>query len=276
MVLLDATPTNGVGTLTVLNLLEALTARIRPHVVDPRHRDRLFIFMQPDGNPRVPRAFGMVDGLDPSREVILRTVLAKFIEDNALERFALNQIRPTILDEIQVVTGDILTAVRVGQQKNPQTLWHHYTSDGTKQRYEERLGEVFMLRERWLATEGVIDPRTRIRTAGMDRGAATPGFFCFDPFDSPHPAQAKGRLCTAYGECPSCPLAAADVSDVTTVAMYLALEKAIYAAQGRVTPKAWLTRWAPVLINLDALLAHAPAFVRTQAAALAVNFPPVG
>lgn len=60
------------------------------------------------------------------------------------------------------------------------------------------------------------------------------------------------------------------------MALYLALRTAIYHAQGRVTPKAWLERWAPVLSDLDGLLCQVPERVTAEAQRYRINLPPVG
>ncbi|MFC5354804.1 hypothetical protein [Azospirillum himalayense] len=273
MVVLDASQTPGVGVAMLLDLLESMLARTRGLVADPRDYSRLFLFIKPRGN-KAAKAFRGV--LGPSQDSCWRVALASFITDHALKPFTLRQIRPTLLDEVHLLTGDILLTKAVGRQKDAAVVWSHYTSDGTKRRYQERLGEIFLLRERWRVSYGVIDPRARVLTAGMDRGAATPGFLCLDPMESPRPNQSKGRLCTAYGECPSCPLAAANVDDAASVALYLALHRAIYDAQSRLPAKAWLIRWAPVLTDLTTLIALVPAAKRVEAAKFAFDLPPVG
>lgn len=273
MVVLDANPESANGVAPLLAQLKQITERIRPSVADQTHRTRLFVFVQRTKS-KAPKGF--TGGLCPSMDIVWKSALSSFIRDYQLDRFALNQIRPTLLDEVQLITGDLLEARAVGFQKNPQTLWRHYTSDGTKRRYQERIGEVFMLRERWRTTLGAIDPRTRVRTASMDRGAATPGFLCFDPFDSPRTNQVKGRICSAYGECPGCELAAADIGDPAAVALYSALRNAIYQSQGSVGPKAWTNKWAPILLDLSSLLDIVSADVRVQAAKLSITLPAIG
>lgn len=271
--ILDATPGPHINIETLLDLLERLTARLRPHVSYERDKDRLFLFVPERGLKNVS-SFG--GSYRDSADMKLRIALISFAKENDLERFNLNQIRPTILDEIQLVTGDLMKAKSIGQQRNIETLWKHYTSSGTSKRYQERLGEVLLVRERWHQSGGAIDPRTRVLGASMDRGAATPGFICLDPFDSPIAGQTKGRLCAAYGACPSCPLAAANIVDAMNVGLYEALRTAILSAHLAIGSKAWIKRWSNILIDLDALLGFVQPAVRQEALRLQIVLPAVG
>jgi hypothetical protein len=234
-------------------------------------RDRLFIF---SGIGGLPSTFGNDDDAHAATTGTWHTALKKWCKDNSLEPFALSQIRSTILDEVQQRTGDILQARSLGRHRRADTTWHHYTSDGTRKRYQERLGAVFMVRDRWIDTKGTIDPRERTET--QDKGAATPGFFCFDPYDSPQPGQKEGRLCNAYGRCPACPLAAANLGDVTSVALYRALRHAIAESQPLMSPEVFREQWHDVLGDLDALLVQIPASVAKRAVSIKVKLPPVG
>jgi len=272
VVLLDTTESNETGPVVLLALLRDLTVRIRGSITDPADRDRVFVFVPRMAASKRPKAFSGMNG--PSGDHAWKWVLEDFAAAHGIKPFGLSQIRPTVLDEIQFLTGDLLAANAVGQQRNPQTVWYHYTSAGTRNRYRERVGEILLLRVRWLQTDGVIDPRTR--TFAQDKGAATPGFFCFDPFDSPRPGQKSNRLCTAYGECPSCPLAAANIGDPAAVALYLALRRAIFRSQGPVSPNSWLERWAPVAADLDGVLSRVKKPVMDEAQRYHINLPPVG
>lgn len=267
---LPAAPVNGIGVEMVLEIVRTWTKRILP-LADARYRDRIFLFVNTTGSKH-PKSYGT--RLDHKCDGTWLTHLKGFCRDNKLRPFSLQQIRTTILDEVQQTVGDVIVAKRLGGHRDPTTTWTHYTSDGTRKRYKERLGEAFLLRSRWRETKGRCDPRAH--TASQDVGAATPGFLCFDPFDSPQPNQTAGRLCTAYGRCPECPLAAANIADISCVANYQALKKAIMDAQMTLTPKAWLTQWAPVLQSLESLLETIPAKTLEKAKLIKVLLPPVG
>lgn len=272
-ILLDASPGAGFGVVNIFDTLKTITARLRPCLADSRDQDRIFVFAQERGHI-APKAYRHRGGA--AADASLRWSLRRFAMDNRLAQFSLDQLRPTILDEVHLFTGDLLAVRSIAAHKNPETVWKHYTSDGTKRRYQERLGEVTMLRERWLTTDGRIDPRNTYLGSRMDRGSATPGFLCFDPNDSPRVNQSPGKLCAAYGECPACPLAAAATEDPAAVALYLALQESIYRAQGRITPVAWLARWAPILCDLQDLIRHVSRRTLRAAKNYKVDLPTVG
>lgn len=202
--------------------------------------------------------------------------LHRFCEKRGLPKFGLAQIRPTLGDEYRSVSGAIAAAKSLGH-KAVDTMDRHYTSDNVRKKDQLRIAEVQALFGRWTQSEGRVDPRSNSR-GHLDKGAATPGFSCVDPYSSPIESQ-RGRhgLCQAYGECPACPLARAHPNDPLAVAFYFALRLAIYkAAAGRVAPPAWRRKWAPIVQALNNLIATVPASVVARAPDLPAALPPVG
>lgn len=258
----------------VLTLLRNYTARMRPFV-SKGHEDFIFIFLQSTGIKN-PKSWGKLGSTyqGPSNDSVWQFSLKSFVEQNGLKRFTLSQLRPTVLNLVQTLDGSLEAAARVGNHGSVRTTWTHYTSDGVRKQYRERIGQILLLRDRWFDSEGRIDPR--IRTALADKGAATPGFMCVDPFASPRPNQLPGRLCNDYGGCPACPLAGAFPQDPDSVAFYTALIDAIYKSQGIMSSQTWLRRWAPVLSDLRALLALVPENVLLQSQQVVVRLPLVG
>lgn len=214
------------------------------NAVSSVHAQRVFLFCN-KSKAVEPRSFGRRSSavhVLACTDIAFTRNLKEFIKDNNLTDFSLAQVRPTVLDEVLVNTGDIKIAQALGQQKNPWTLLNHYTSDGTKKRLEEKLGYAgFILRERWWRSEGVIDPRSSKLGKGGAASAATPGFYCFDAFYSPRPGQKKFRICDAYGECPACTLSAAS-DDVADVASYLALHERLIGAMSEHSEATWSSR----------------------------------
>ncbi|WP_229257012.1 hypothetical protein [Duganella lactea] len=258
-----------------LACLREITLRIRPHLAQDS-ADKLFVYV-PRSNSRQPTGFCGESHKEPrnnSDSCAWPKALKNFIKDNRLIPFTLNQLRPSILDLVQFMDGSLETARKVGNHCNPATTWTHYTSGGVKTRYRERIGQIILLRERWLRSNGVIDPRRL--TPGQDKGAATPGFSCLDPFDSPRPNQKPGKLCGDYGGCPSCPLAAAHPGDPLSVAHYRALETAIYRSQANMSASTWVERWTPILADLTALRAWIPQTVLEASRDISINLPNVG
>lgn len=258
----------------LLKFLSEFTSRARPFVLGAQS-DFLFIFVQ-DSWMKNPKSWGRVGGTHqgPSNDSVWQFSLKQFILDNKLSRFTLSQLRPTILNLVQSLDGSLEAAATVGNHKSLRTTWTHYTSDGIRKEYRERIGQVMLLRERWFNSSGQIDPR--IRRALTDKGAATPGFMCVDPFDSPRPNQFPGRLCNDYGGCPACPLAGAYPDDPDSVAYYTALVDAIYRSQGGMSSQTWLKRWTPVLSDLRALLSLVSVDVMNESNLIAIRLPLVG
>jgi hypothetical protein len=270
----EAAVSSGLSLKQMFESLGNITARLRKYLA-PAHADRLFVFVQKNCAKR-PKSFGE-DGEKcgtPSADQVWRFALNNFIKDNGLSHFTLGQLRPSILDLVQLMDGGLETARKIGNHGSPATTWTHYTSGGVRARYRERIGQVIVLRERWLETKGVIDPRRL--APGQDKGAATPGFSCLDPFDSQRPNQQPGKLCKDYGGCPSCPMAAAHPGDPLCVAYYIALEVAIYRSQGTMTAQTWVERWTPVLADLAALRAWIPPEVLEASREISIRLPNVG
>jgi len=258
----------------LLTLLRNYTARMRPFV-SKGHEDFIFIFLQSTGIKN-PKSWGKLGSTfqGPSNDSVWQFSLKSFVEQNNLKRFTLSQLRPTVLNLVQTLDGSLEAAARVGNHGSVRTTWTHYTSDGVRKQYRERIGQILLLRDRWFDSEGRVDPR--IRTAQADKGAATPGFMCVDPFASPRPNQLPGRLCSDYGGCPACPLAGAFPQDPDSVAFYNALVDSIFKSQAIMSSQTWLRRWAPVLSDLRALLALVPEDVLLRSQQVVVRLPLVG
>ena len=270
----EAAVSSALSLKRILLVLKRITSRLQPFA-SSNHGDRIFLFVQ-QVRAKHPKSFGSIGEryFGPSTDVSWTRGLKNFINDNKLPQFTLGQLRPTILDLVQLMDGSLEAAQRVGNHKNPTTTWTFYTSSGVKKRFRERVGKILLLRERWYETNGRIDPRKL--EPGQDRGAATPGFLCLDPFDSPRPNQQRGKLCKDYGGCPRCPMAGALPSDPTSVACYTALERAIYESQSSMNPRTWLERWVPVLIDLKALLALVEEPVLKESKKITITLPKVG
>jgi hypothetical protein len=257
----------------VLDLLAALTARIRPHVVAPEYRDSVFLFVQKVGEKR---AKGLGNSKQcASSDAVWVHALTDFVADHKLPDFSLKTLRATLLDFVQLFNrGDLDAAQQVGNHGRRLTTWTHYTSDLVKRLLKEATGETLLVRERWLDSGGKLDPRQH--RDWTSKGCATPGWMCLDPYDSPRPNQKQERLCTAYGECPDCPLAAARPDNPHNIMLYEALRRAVYRSVTRVTAPVWQQRWAPVVVALDALLKDVQPAVLERSRSLRIELPDVG
>jgi hypothetical protein len=270
----EASGPNQVSLNLVLDLLLDLTARIRPLVVQEDHKDRIFIAAPKQQMSKFPpRGFGREDRA--AGDTNWQDALGYFIRDNHLPAFSLKTIRATLMDYVQLLNrGDLQAARQVGNHASRVTTWTHYTSNLVKQLLQESTGETMLVRERWLQSSGKMDPR-KFRE-WTDKGCATPGWMCLDPFDSPRSNQKKDRLCTAYGECPDCPLAAARIDNPHNVMLYEALRHAIYRSATSMTASMWQERWAQVVTALDALLAQVPVRLLDESRQIVVELPNVG
>lgn len=124
-----------------------------------------------------------------------------------------------------------------------------YRSSEAKKKDESALAGAMAARERWLRTGGAIDERAEGKT--RDRRSATPGFLCLDPFNSPVPTEKHGRLCSAYGFCPTCPLTQPDEDEGYSLARMLQLRELAIRARKDVGPESWKARFKPILDALD-------------------------
>lgn len=264
-------PSEPFGLVEHLALLRRLTEHTRAIVANKEHADRLFIGV-PMWRGSDAKAFEHFGG--PSRDIAWNHALAEFIQAHGLTKFNLQTLRFTEAEEEWRRTGDLLAVRDRLGHKSVSTTRTHYTSAGMRREGQERVAETQTLYHRWVETEGRSDPRNQTERC---RSAATPGFGCLNPYDSPRPGQRKGKICTAYGECPGCPLAQAWPQNVQAAAWYLALPKAIYDARlGRVSAGQWAEKWPSILYQLDALLAEIPPHVRAKALRYRVKLKPVG
>ena len=252
--------------------LDQLTKRLRA-MLPPKERRRIFVYAQKWGGARVPRILGgpLRRAHGPQWGQALRT----FIKDHKLRPFALSQIRPTEADEIGQAHGS-LVASQAMNHASFNTTEASYLSSGTRTREAEQLSLIVDQMKRWVDSKGVIDTRRSSRSPSMDKGAATPGYECPDPYDSPRPGQRSGYLCGAYGECPSCPLASADHENPLSVAYYVALQGAILSGQDNMSGEAWMTKWAQVLADLRGQIDRIEDAVLIKAQRFKVSLPAVG
>lgn len=250
----------------VLDLLHEMAARIRP-LAKSSDVDRLYLYVaRRKGHNRVPCGLQATQWLCALRE---------FVADHQLPDFTLSMVRKTLLDFAQLMNrGDLEKARQLGNHSQAITTWTHYTSDLVKKLLKETTGETMLLRERWIGTQGAIDPRGAGEDA--DKGCATPGFGCLDPYDSPRQAQKKERLCRAYGECPSCPLAKIRPFNADDVRLWEALERALYRSVRNMTAGMWTAKWAPVLADLKNLLTLVPAQALAESRRIRLELPDVG
>ena len=168
--------------------------------------------------------------------------------------------------------GDLLKVAQLLQQKNVSTTERHYRAGGPRRRQSEALAHGITLRQRWIDSSGTIDPRNV--HSEHDQTAATPGWGCLDPLSSPLRGQEAGRLCTAYGDCPNCPLAVLDIASVYAAGRCLQLKQAYRESRDAMGPISWEVRWSAAARELCET--WLPQFSEQMLAKVAsLNLPPL-
>lgn len=239
------------GPDALVAMVEAWTNHIR-QATPPHLKTQLFIFYSPWSDTldsEGPHIASLAGGVNVQKAWY--TALDSFLEDHDLPKFTLAQLRPTSLDLVHELTGGDLKAVQTaGGQRSPQVILDHYTSDAARLRNNERLAAVMQTRDRLVQRNGAVaDPRKEPPEA--DKGSATPGFNCLDPFASPWPTEIEGRMCHAYGMCPACPLACVNLKSGYGAARLLQLRALVQVASAEIEARRWSECWHPVGERLD-------------------------
>ncbi|WP_193175411.1 hypothetical protein [Oricola nitratireducens] len=235
--------------MTTVNLLRALekhTARIRSNL-PIIHRNRVFCFWQARGQQF--RVFGAAH--DPSEDSGWCRQLKTFITDHELRDFSLASLRKGSAELVDAFTaGDIKAQQRVLGHASATTTDRHYRSPFAKRRRTERLATGMQWHERYVTSDGKADTRDHRLFEGRNT-AATPGFVCIQPHSSPQLGQREGRMCSAYGKCPDCPLAMVNPRDPFAYKRLTQLRDAINLARTRVEPARWFAEWKRHLIAIE-------------------------
>lgn len=224
-------------------------------------KDRLFLFL----SKKEVGGYASPDGIcgrDPAFWVLYKG----FFKENNIPFHNFRKFRSTGMDVVDIVhAGDIRAKQAAGNHSDSDTTYRKYSSGGQMERGDEELAEVRLIHDRWRASEQVIDPRSK--PVDSDRGAATPGWRCVDPFAPP--SGPLDKLCVDYGHCPNCAHGYTDRDSGYSCAQAWNLLSAIDQAASEIAPDAWLKRWAPVKQKL--LEVWLPQFT-TQAHELAKSY----
>lgn len=214
------------------------TKWFRPTVAS-EWQDRLFLYVPGYTSPN-KRMQGFNGQTDPGGDSNFNYAYKAFFQDHQLTYYTFMQFRPTGLDIVDVeFGGDIRAKQAAAGHAEVQTTYQSYTTDAQMQRGDEALAQLSAARERFRRTQGNSDPRRKPQ--GADIGAATPGWTCVDPYDSP--LYTKNKLCEGYGRCPACPLGSMNSNDCYSAAQAFNLLDAIDEAGENMAPAAWLERY---------------------------------
>ena len=223
----------------LFEFLKRWTHRLRPYA-NPEVADRLFLYATARSKFGIS-SFAGIDGTANAEN--WRTCLEDFRRHHSLEHFTLQMIRPTVFDvAFETFDGDPKAVQLQANHRSVTTTIESYTSDAERRRQYQRLGTIVEMRTRWRESKGLLDSRDRAHSD--DLACATPGWGCLDTYDSPFTQ--KGKMCSAYGRCPICPLGCLDLSSPSAFAHATNLLDAVNRAQGSTSPENWLERIGPI------------------------------
>ncbi|WP_416408573.1 hypothetical protein [Agrobacterium rosae] len=200
--------------------------------------------------------------------------LRRFIKQHRLPHFTLSSFRKTGGSLVGKLTGGDVAAQKAHQQhETVNTTLISYQDEGNEARRGDTFAVVLNIRGRRLTNGGKFD--TRGGALPIEKKlAATMGFLCLDPHDSPKNGQTPGQLCQAYAGCPDCALGAIDPHDAHDCCRLQQLRLRLIEARSTVDPSRWRDHWQPKLEALDN--DWLPAFTtETKKVASSMVLPPI-
>jgi hypothetical protein len=191
---------------------------------------------------------------------------------------ALANLRPTGLTLAHAALGhDVLKT---------QVLANHVSPDTTR-RYVDRpvvraaqAIELGRLQARFVAAVrsrdlGLPTEQGELSPIISTQNATASGFICADPLAGIAPGQSKGKLCTAWLGCFTCPNAVIPL-EADTLVRLMRMRDALNEAKSRLAPDRWRFVYAPKLEILERdVLPRFPADVHAAAAERLQTTPPV-
>jgi len=263
--------------MSVPNLIDrvlALTAPLVPHA-PPRDRDKLFLWGDVSTSRRVCLA---TRSLGPLQRLADRHALMGC--DGQPLRLVLAFLRPTGLTLAHAALGHDVTKTQALANHADRSTTRRYVAQPVIQ--AEQAAGLARLQGRFV--EAVRSGRGLVKQAGrMDevvdvdaRSATASGFICSDPLSGIAPGQRKGRLCTAWLGCFTCPNAVIPL-EADTLAQLMVMRIALADARTGMSLDRWQLLYAPKLEILERdILLRFPASVHTVAGPMVgqVSSPP--
>lgn len=225
---------------TLLRFLEAWTRHLRQHAPNSMKED-LFLYANKWKSGKQPYKTLATHDVRSSRE--LTNSMLRFCRERNITYLGLRAFRANFAERYRQLRPQDAEGLRVllGQQRI-KTTEDHYRSDRRKAESQEALGGAMLAHERMISAGGKVDLR-RV-PAHRERTAATPGFGCLDPLDSPLSSETKGQLCRAYGRCPECHLAVSSADSSYALARFLQLKEAYDKAKRQLGEIAFAHKYA--------------------------------
>lgn len=175
--------------------------------------------------------------------------LREFCERHRLPSFSVKELRQTAIDFAWLISdGDIRAILAVKGGTSAAVIRAHYKSDSQLLRENVTIAQLQSNREREAATSGKTNHRGSPRNA--DISAATPGWNCIDPYQSPILGEVPDRLCQALGMCPACAHGSPQLNSEYSLGRSLQLREQFKLAPLRLGLQRW-KRYEPAAQALE-------------------------
>lgn len=231
--------------IQIVKNVRSMTRGIR-RALPSEHRDFLFVGRQQQVQ---------VSYAEAQPYHLMNSAMMSYYRDNFCERHDLPSFS---LRDIRATGAVIANKLNANDSTTVQTLMNHmdpattdaYTRRNAHQDENARLADQIEKRARFVKTSRARDVRDQPLAP---QSAATPGFVCVDPFNPPRDLGEDAGLCSAYGACPTCPLASVDRLCGISLSFVLKLRNQIQGAleNPAVNPYRWATVWKPRLKALN-------------------------
>ncbi|TBY17677.1 hypothetical protein E0H93_36995 [Rhizobium leguminosarum bv. viciae] len=227
----------------LLHFLNKYSDLTRP-LVDVEFGNKVFIFVDSHG-----RAKGYPSQSDSG---IFQRNLTAFAKYKGLEHFTLSQLRPTART---LVGSKIGVVKKLLHHRKIETTETSYDPPSARQTTHESISFELAVRERNITSQNKVETRGR-GLSRIEKTAATPGFNCLDPLRSPILGQVEGKMCSAYGICPNCPLATIDRTSSRAAYRLQQLHERLRELQLSSNEQRWAKLWHPQLVALREWMTH--------------------
>lgn len=176
--------------------------------------------------------------------------ITEFCDRNGLQRITSSIPRKLAIDLADMLShGDIGVRAQAGMHDQEVNLAHYDTHEAVA-RGDDAYGLGVMLLTAHRRDNGRT-PDKRTYMPDEDVMAATPGWWCSNPFDPPPGSGESGRRpCAAYGMCPTCPNGEPDLTDPVSCKRVGLLLEAILRSEPNMPPEVWEGTWKPVADEL--------------------------
>lgn len=265
--------------LSVPNLIDrvlALTAPLVSHA-PAAERDRLFLCANVSGARRV----GLI------RPRYLTKLVPSFAARHDLRgldglplAMTLAMLRPTGLTLAHAALGHDVSKTQVlANHASADTTMHYVHQPAVRAAQAAGLARlqgrfVAAVRDGGWAAEAGDEAGADAASQVDARNATASGFTCSDPLAGVAPGQRKGRLCTAWLGCFTCPNAVIPL-EADTLARLLRMRDALVQARGRMALDRWGLLYAPKLAILERdVLPRFPTALHDAAAELVEQLQP--